>query len=322
MKKLIKIFLIVILLFFAGMISYVKYFLPNVGPAEDITIEPTDERIARGKYLANSVSVCMDCHSTRDWTKFSGPLVEGTLGIGGEEFSQKFGFPGKFISKNITPFALGNWTDGEILRAITTGVNKDEKALFPVMPHPNYGQMDQEDIYSIIAYVRSLESIESNPEASIADFPMSLIINTIPQKASFTSIPEKSNVLAYGGYLINAAACADCHTQQDKGKKIAGLELAGGFKFPLPTGGVVSSSNITPDLETGIGSWTEEAFVAKFKTYADSSYIPHTIQNGDFNSVMPWTMYATMNEEDLRAIFTYLKAQPAIQNKVERFVGI
>ncbi len=90
MKKIIKIVVVVVLLAFAGLVSYVKFMLPNVGEPEDIKIEITDARIERGRYLANSVSVCMDCHSTRDWTKFSGPLTEGTLGIGGEEFSQKF----------------------------------------------------------------------------------------------------------------------------------------------------------------------------------------------------------------------------------------
>lgn len=81
--------------------------------------------IARGKYLANHVAVCMDCHSTRKWNKYSGPMDENAQGAGGEIFDQNMGFPGKFISPNITPYALREWTDGEIFRAITSGVNKD-----------------------------------------------------------------------------------------------------------------------------------------------------------------------------------------------------
>ncbi len=148
---------------------------------------------------------------------------------------------------------------------------------------------------------------------------MSLIINTIPQPAAFSAVPPKEDVLAYGAYLMNAAACADCHTQQDKGQKIAGLELAGGFEFPIPSGGVVRSSNITPDVETGIGSWTEEAFVSRFKMYADSSYVPSAIEKGNFNTIMPWTMYGTMEEGDLKALFAYLQTQPAIAYKVVKF---
>ncbi|HNR74792.1 MAG TPA: cytochrome C, partial [Cyclobacteriaceae bacterium] len=109
MKKLLKVLgylILFIVVAIGAFLTYLKTALPNVGDAEDIKIEYTPERIERGRYLANSVSVCMDCHSTRDWTKFSGPLTEGTLGQGGETFDQSFGFPGKYISRNITPHGI------------------------------------------------------------------------------------------------------------------------------------------------------------------------------------------------------------------------
>lgn len=322
MKKLFKIvgyLLLLIILIIVGLLTYVKTALPNVGDPEDIKIELTPERIERGRYLANSVNVCMDCHSTRDWTKFSGPLVVGTEGKGGEIFDQKFGFPGSFHSRNITPSGIGEWTDGEVLRAISSGVNKQGKALFPMMPHPNYGRMDREDLYSIIAYLRTLKPIENNVPESQVDFPMNFILNTIPKKAEFSKKPNPNDVLAYGKYLFNAAACNECHTKQDHGQPLPGMELAGGFEFPLPSGGIVRSSNITPDKETGIGTWTEEVFVKRFKTYADSSYAPHTIEKGTFNTVMPWMMYRTMKEEDLKAIFAYLKTVKSVNNRIEKF---
>ncbi len=212
MKKTVKIILGILgvfLLGIIGFITYVKTALPNVGPPAELTIERTEARIKRGEYLANSVAVCMDCHSTRDWSKFSGPLTPGTLGGGGEIFNQDLGFPGVYYSKNITPYGLGNWTDGEIVRAITTGVSKDGHALFPVMPHPNYGKMDQEDIYSIVAYLRSLKPIQKDIPASVSDFPMNIIINTIPKPASFTPIPDTTDLELYGAYVFNAAACAE-----------------------------------------------------------------------------------------------------------------
>src|SRR6202012_5065901 len=112
------------------------------------------EKIERGRYLANYVTVCMDCHSTRDWSKFSGPLKEGTLGQGGELFNQKFGFPGTYYSRNITPEGISRYTDGELFRLITTGVTKEGKPMFPVMPYPYYGKMDPDDIMCVIAYIR------------------------------------------------------------------------------------------------------------------------------------------------------------------------
>ncbi|MEQ8583774.1 MAG: cytochrome c [Marinoscillum sp.] len=300
-------------------ITFIKTTMPDVGPPPTVSIEVTPERIARGAYLAHSVTVCMDCHSTRDWSKFSGPLVPGTLGKGGEVFNQDFGFPGTFISKNITPAGVGEWTDGELYRLITTGVTRTEDPIFPVMPYYKYGQMADEDIYSIIAYIRSLAPIQNEVAPSAADFPMSIILHTIPKPGNPQPLPEKSDVLAYGAYMTSAAACGDCHTPQDKGAPIMELNFAGSFEFNMPGFGIVRSANITPDQKTGIGSWSEEFFVNRFKAYADSSYVPHAVGENDMQTVMPWMMYATMQEEDLKAIYAYLRSLPAIENQVVKF---
>lgn len=318
-KKGIKYLVIVFIAGITVLLCFISFALPDVGDPEDVHVELSPERIERGRYLANSVASCIDCHSERDWNKFAGPLVEGTSGRGGEEFSQKFGFPGKFYAKNITPYALKDWTDGELLRAITSGVNKQGKALFPVMPHPNYGRLDREDIYSIIAYLRTLDPIEYSVPESEPDFPMNFIINTIPRKAEFSRIPDPDNPVAYGAYLFTAAACNDCHTQQDKGEPVPGMALAGGFEFPMPKGGIVRSANITPDPASGIGNWTEEDFVNRFKTYSDSSYISPDVKQGEFNTVMPWTMFSNMRAEDLKAIYAYLRTVKPVSNKVVKF---
>jgi hypothetical protein len=164
MKKLLRILgLIVLILVIAvsGLILYVKTQLPDVGAPPDVKVELTPQRIERGRYLANSVTVCMDCHSTRDWSRFSGPITAGTEGRGGERFDHSVGFPGVYFSKNITPFGISRYTDGELYRVITSGVTKEGRAIFPVMPYPYYGRMEDEDVYSIIAYLRTLKPIES-----------------------------------------------------------------------------------------------------------------------------------------------------------------
>ncbi len=321
MKKILRIVLYIaigIIVLVAGLLTYVKTALPNVGSAPEIKITSTPVLIERGKYLATSVTVCMDCHSTRDWTHFAGPASMDSWGKGGEIFDQKFGFPGIFYSRNITPAGLSTWTDGEIYRAITSGVSKDGSALFPVMPHPNYGKMATEDIYAIIAYLRTLKPIENKVPPSVPDFPMNFIINTIPQRADPHPVPDKTDRVAYGQYLLNAAACDACHTKQDKGKPLPGMAMAGGFEFPMHNG-LLRSSNITPDAETGIGDWSEQAFINRFKMYADSSYTPAKVGPKEFNTVMPWLMYAKMTSEDLGAIYTYLKTITPVNNKVERF---
>ena len=80
MKKILLTVLILVIVVIAGVASYVKLALPDVGDAPDLHIAITPERVQHGDYLANHVSLCMDCHSTRDWERFSGPLVTGTNG--------------------------------------------------------------------------------------------------------------------------------------------------------------------------------------------------------------------------------------------------
>jgi hypothetical protein len=319
-RKIIIVVLITIIVVITGLMSYIKLAYPNVGKAEVIKVEANPVIIDQGKYLANSVFVCMDCHSKRDWTKFAGPVVVGTLGQGGEEFNQKIGFPGKYFAKNITPYGIQHWTDGEILRAISCGVDKKGNPLFPVMPYLNYGNLDRKDLYAIIAYLRTLPGIINKVPDSESDFPMNIIIHTIPHKALYSMTPDKNNKIRYGRYLTTAAGCSDCHTQQKRGKPVPGMDFAGGFRFPLITGWVVTSANITPDLETGIGAWTVEAFVFSFKSYSFPKYVPTSIGREVFNSYMPWTMYSTMQPDDLKAIYTYLRTLKPVKNKITKFI--
>lgn len=322
MKKVLKFIgylLLFIIIAASGLIFYAKTMLPNVGAAPTLKVDATPARVERGRYLANCVNSCMDCHSTRDWSKFSGPLVPGTLGKGGELFDQKFGFPGAYYSRNITPKGISRYTDGELYRVITTGVTKEGRAMFPVMPYPYYGKMDPEDIYSIIAYLRTIPEIDNNIPESVSDFPMSVIINTIPKKAEPMKRPDTNDHKAYGGYLVNAAGCIECHTQADKGQIIKELAFSGGREFKMPDGSVMRSANITPDQGTGIGAWTEDMFINRFKTYGDSSFVPPVVAKGAFNSIMPWTMYGKMTRSDLSAIYTYLRTIPAKANTVNKF---
>jgi len=300
-------------------VGYLKLFLPNVGPPPDIRIEITDEIVERGRYLANHVMLCMDCHAVRDFSLFAGPLKPGTKGAGGEVFDRdNIGVPGSFTAPNLTPAALGDWTDGEIFRAITSGVSKDGSALFPIMPYPNYSQIDEEDVHAIIAYLRTLEPVEYERPPSEYDFPINFLINTMPVKANSKTKPDKDDIVNYGRYLVNAAACADCHTRMERGQFV-GMPLAGGNEFLMPDGSVVRSANITPH-ETGIGNWTKEQFVNRFKVYADSSYTPHRVEPGQFQTMMPWLMYAGMEREDLEAIYEYLRTVEPAENRVTIFI--
>ena len=322
MKKLLKVlgwFIGIVLVCLIGAVTYVTQFLPNIPVQHDLRVAATPERLARGEYLAHSVAVCMDCHSSRDWTVFSGPLQAGTLGIGGERFDQPKGFPGAFIAPNLTPHHLQDWSDGELYRAITSGVSKDGRPLFPIMPYPSYGRMATEDVYSIIAYIRSLTAVSSSPIVSKADPPVNVIMHLMPQPAQPVILPARSDTVAYGAYLANAASCNDCHTKMIQSKP-AGAPYAGGFEFAMQ-GGLLRSTNITPHLTTGIGAWTKQMFVDRFKAFAKGTFkpVPVDAAKGEMQTVMPWTMYANMTPEDLGAIYDYLKTLPAVDNAIERW---
>ncbi|MBV9987707.1 MAG: c-type cytochrome [Chitinophagaceae bacterium] len=320
MRKIVRALVVIVflLVIIAGAAAaYVYFFLPNVGPAANVKIEATPQRIERGKYLAEHVAVCIDCHSTRDWSQFSGPMVDGSYGKGGDSFPRQFGFPGTFYARNITPYGIGSWTDGEVLRAVSSGVSKDGSALFPLMPYQHYGVSDQEDVYSIIAYIRSLPPVKNDVPRSKADFPVNVLMHLTPAKPKFATRPMPSDSVQYGQYLATMASCIDCHSMADKGEVVKGTEYGGGREFLFP-GGTVRSANITTDA-TGIRDWTRAAFISRFKAYVDSSYHSPKLGMTDFNSPMPWTMYAGMTEADLAAIYTYLRTVKPIGNKVEKF---
>ena len=323
MKPVIKVILYIVggvVVLLAVFLTYFNLSYPNVDPPSTEKVEITPARLERGKYLAHHVTVCMDCHSTRDWNKLSGPITPGSLGKGGEKFGEEIGFPGTLYAKNITPAAIGNWTDGELMRAITNGVSKNGKAFFPLMPYLSYNSLTQEDLNSLVAYIRSLPPIKNNvPEGSL-DFPLNIIVKSMPPK-SFNPSPEpdKNNPVEYGKYLVKIAGCFDCHTESVKGEYKMEKAYAGGAEFQFPAG-TVRSANITPENISGIGKWNKEQFVARFKSMdPDSVQIAPVDITREFNSPMPWTMYAGMTRDDLGAVYEYLRTVKPVKNVIVKF---
>jgi hypothetical protein len=303
-----------------GGVAYLLLAFPKVGPAPNLSIQTTPQLLERGRYLATHVNACIDCHSERDWQRFSGPIVPGTEGKGGQRFGAENGIPGTIFSKNITPAALGAWSDGEIARAFTEGVSKDNSPLFPLMPYPSYAAMCERDVEAVVVYLRTLRPIGNAVSASDISFPMSLVVRTIPAPARSGPCPDPANAVALGAYLTKIGGCAECHTPKSHGKPLPGMDLAGGFAFEgMPNGGgTVRASNITPDVGTGIGAWKKEDFVQRFKAFKNpAAAVP--IKPGVFNTVMPWTIYAGMTEADLGAIYDYLRTVPPVRNSVERW---
>jgi mono/diheme cytochrome c family protein len=279
--------------------------------------------IERGNYLANHVAACIHCHSQRDFSKYSGPVVPGTEGGGGLLFDHNLfdGIPGTLYGRNITPdpeTGIGTWTDEDILKAITQGINKKGDTLFPIMPYASFNRLAKEDLMSIIAYIKTLKPIKNKVPDRMLMIPVSL---AYPGPALQPSVegnkrPPESDQVKYGEYINTMADCASCHTPFAKGQPDFSRIYAGGNLFHLGNG-KVNSANITPDTATGLGLWTEEKFMNKFIPYREEK--GYNYDPGTQNTIMPLSDFAGMKDEDLKAIYAYLRTVKPVTNKVEKF---
>jgi mono/diheme cytochrome c family protein len=277
-------------------------------PAAEMTVASTPERVARGSYLVNHVTACFACHSTLDAESHM-PLA-GLKGAGGRAFSHSEGLPGSIVATNLTPDArtgLGTWTDGEVIRAVREGVSKDGHALFPIMPYPGYRAMSDDDAYAIVAYLRTLAPVAHETAARTLDFPLNLIVNTIPKPLDGPVAPApsaKADKLAHGRYVMQLASCAECHTPRAGGGPDKSKLLGGGYPFPEGEH-VFWMPNLTPDAETGLGKWTDAQIEAAVR-YGSRP------DGGRLSPVMPWPYYNGMSREDMDSLIAYLRTVPAV----------
>jgi mono/diheme cytochrome c family protein len=302
--------------------ALLRYKYPKVSPADQsLRIEITPERVARGEYLANHVMDCFGCHGQKAMDAYTYPHDLTKLGVGGFRIPRAWKiFPGDLTTPNITPYALGTWSDGEILRALTAGVGRDGNVLFPMMPYQAYGKMDREDMYSIVAYLRTLPAVAVDQPRTKIDFPLNLILRTLPADPQFKPRPYASDAVGTGRYLADAAGCMMCHTVVDKQEKPIGPLFAGGrvFDFP-PVRGVIRSANITPDTLTGIGGWSRGTFIDIIRTRGARAAAVTRLGPEEPNTLMPYANLANMTDEDLGALYAYLRTLPAVSNSVVKW---
>ena len=297
---------------------YLFVILPRDLPVPDLAIELTPERVERGTYLATAVYGCAYCHSERDWTLYGGPPKPGTIGKGGERFDQSLGLSGMIVSPNITPYALGDWSDGEVYRAIVSGLHKDGYAFFPIMPFDVYLYLPEEDLYALVAWVRSLEPIAHDTPPRDPSLMMQFVGNIRALPADPWVIDD-SDPVQRGERMAVIAGCRFCHTPADeRAQALPGMTLAGGLGM-VANGVTVYSANITPDIETGIGRWSEADFIRRFKSFEGLRISAETV---GFQTQHAWTEYAQMTESDLADIYAYLMAQPAVSNRVDPLQGM
>lgn len=284
------------------------WFIPVLMVAPTIGAKPAqqfDDPIEQGRYLVQ-VAGCIGCH-----TPYADPAVlqidESQLFAGGNPFP--LGPAGIVYASNLTPdetSGLGAWTDEEIRAAIQLGIKRDGSQLHPIMPFLTYNKMADADVAAIIAYLRTVPSINNlvpTREATIPPVP--------PLQLQTIAAPTSSDVTARGNYLVTAVmACNDCHTplNAETGQPIMEQYLAGGQPYEGPWG-VVYGANITPHEATGLGGWSDEEI---------GRAIREGIRiDGRRLIVMPWREYKVLTNEDLTAVIHFLRnnVQP-VENKV------
>lgn len=299
----ISVFVFIIIIILISVSIYINSAYPVSIPTENIKITPTIQMLKRGEYLANNVAYCIYCHSEHNKESFPNSLIAGTEGKGGWLFTEDEGYPGLIYAKNLTPYALGEWSDGEIIRAFTCGLSKDKTVLFPLMNYRAYSRMSHNDIYSIVAYIRSLKPVRYNVPATVLHFPANLIVRTFPANNSVhIDNIDTANAIQNGKYLADIALCKTCHTPASRGQLVKAKEFTGGRPFVV-NGKTVYSVNITPDRNSALGRLSENSFVNLFSVY--KSGLPAN-KKSSFVTIMPWIVFSGISESDLRSIYAYL----------------
>jgi len=181
-----------------------------------------------------------------------------------------------------------------------------------VMPYEDFRGLDDEDLASIIVYVRSIPPVRNAVPARKLNFPLNLLVNTIPKPLEVhAAAAPRTSPEARGEYLVRSVAgCAGCHTPiDDKGVPLPGLAFAGGAVFhdPGQNGKDVFSANITRD-PSGIEHYDEALFL-------------ETIRSGQtrgrtLNYIMPFEVFKTMTDGDLKDVWAYIRAQPPVKHRL------
>jgi mono/diheme cytochrome c family protein len=316
MRKLFKILVItlgVLVVLLAAAITFTVGWRPFLGPKArpltDRKFQSTPERLARGQYLATAVTGCSYCHSEHDWNAPLTPILPGREGAG--EILPYGPLPGRVVAPNLTPDAqtgAGTWTDDQFARAIREGIGHDGRALFPIMPYEGLRHLSDEDLASVIVYLRSLPPVHHELPKTAIIFPVRYLIRSVPQPLTTpVSSPDPSDRLAWGKYMTTIAGCGDCHTPQDHGQAVPGMTLAGG-SFLTEHGEKAASANITPDA-SGISYYDEAMFLKMMRTgYVGARKL---------SPIMPWAFYGHMTDDDLKAIFAYLRTVAPVKHRVD-----
>jgi mono/diheme cytochrome c family protein len=277
--------------------------LPRLSSSD---IGDTTGLVARGEYIVRSQAVCGHCHAAQPQNP-DGPLS------GGFEF--KNWRLGTVRAANLTPdveTGIGAWTDAEIVRAIRNGEDRYGELLAPVMPYEWFHEMSDRDALAVARYLKSQPAVRNqvhNNTNLVYALAEAIILKPKTDDQRVHNV-RRAPTAEYGSYLANhVAMCADCHTPRyglqdspDRDRLFAG-------NASPPKGFPAKPANITPDSATGIGRWSEQDFLRTLHTGVDP-------EGDSLSRFMPWPQFKRMTDDDLRAIYRYLRTVPPITHHI------
>lgn len=308
MKKFIKVTLALVgcvsLFLLYVQISYQQKFEAPV--VTGIKASTDSAVIAHGRYLVYSVAHCYTCHMPDSLIR----LKQIEHMIGGHVFETPFA---TFYTPNLTPDSatgIGRYSDEQLARSIRYSINHDNNAMAPFM---TYNAMSDNDLTAIISYLRSTIPVRNEVPPHDLNMVGKILMRFVIKPPVI--VPENiaaDTTVEYGRYLAyNVANCRGCHTNRGATGEFVGDPFAGGYRWDLGTV-TLTSPNLTPHDTTGwIYAWSEKDFINRFKrgrTFPESP--------------MPWEAFSTMSENDVKAIYRFLRSLPPSSNKVERTYAV
>jgi mono/diheme cytochrome c family protein len=250
-------------------------------PVPNVTVAASPERIERGRYLVSTFAECAGCHSTNPTG--NPPVLDGN-------HMADLAALGQFYAPNLTPARLREWSDGEIVRAIREGVSRDGRGLF-IMPSENFRHISDEDVQAIVAFLRQMPAVQKETPPIAPSFLGSMLLgasqvgSTRQPPVRSVSAPPRGATAEYGQYLVNIGGCRSCH-----GANLDGENIPQGPP-PGPTLRVVKG-------------WTEQQFVQTLRTGTNPSGKQLNPEQ------MPWPAFGAGTDEDIRAVYLYLRGLP------------
>jgi len=277
--------------------------------AEELFVEITEERVVEGARMA--AILCIQCHGSTDGLLGGSPMED--VAIFGDVYSP-----------NITQhpqLGITDYTDGELAYLFRTGIRKDGQYVPPWMP--KFPHLSDEDMYSIIAFLRSDHPLVQPSDIQLPEIKPSFLAKMLSRTSAFKPLPypdgkveapPKSDKVAYGKYLVDAKFdCFSCHSASFKHIDIMTPEnskgyLGGGNLLLDMELNEIYSSNLTMDQKTGLGNWSEEDFIKTLRYGMRPDLTPLRY---------PMVPAPMITDEEASSIWAYLQTIPVIVNEVE-----